>query len=83
MYMDRTFVPKINKPPTYHMGLQLFTQLVVKKQHVRERMIARILQEIRREREGELINSSEIREVLTMLVELGISSKKVYEKEFE
>ncbi len=45
--------------------------------------MTKVLNDIKSERNGDVISRTAIRDVISMLVEVGMSSKKVYEQEFE
>jgi cullin 3 len=83
MYLDRAFVQKNKLMSVYDMGLSIFKKYVVKDTEIKDRLQAKLLSEIERERKGELIDREVIKGVLTMLVELGLKTKKVYEEDFE
>ena len=83
MYLDRAYVLKNKQIPVYDMGLTIFKKYVAREGDIREKFISKILSEIQRERNGELIDQEVIKGVLTMLVELGLKTKKVYEEDFE
>mmetsp|Transcript_20779 Transcript_20779/g.38663 ORF Transcript_20779/g.38663 Transcript_20779/m.38663 type:complete len:733 (-) Transcript_20779:261-2459(-) len=83
MYMDRIYVSQQEKAPIYDVGLRIFRDKVVRHPNVRDRMLEALLSNIERERDGELIDQTVIRNILQMLVELGIKSLKVYEEDFE
>lgn len=83
MYMDRTFVLQERKEPVYELGLRIFKEEVAWHKNVRKRVQRMLLTSIEAERRGELIERDVIRNVLQMLVELGINSLKVYEEDFE
>jgi len=50
---------------------------------IKQKLIKRILDEIKKERDGGIVEVTQMRKVIQMLVEVGISSKKIYENEFE
>lgn len=83
MYLDRAYVLKNKQTPVYDMGLCIFKKFVAREAEIKEKFISEILSEIHRERNGELIDHEIIKGVLTMLVELGLKTKKVYEEDFE
>jgi len=41
------------------------------------------MSEIKKERDGGIVEITQLRQVVQMLVEIGISNKKIYENEFE
>ncbi|CAI5727400.1 unnamed protein product [Peronospora destructor] len=83
MYMDRTYVTQKRKLPVYDNGLHIFRDVIVRHDSVRDRLRTRLLLSIERERHGELIDRDLIKSILRMLIDLGVHSNAVYEKEFE
>ncbi|RLN72917.1 hypothetical protein BBJ28_00016468 [Nothophytophthora sp. Chile5] len=83
MYMDRTYVTQKRKVPVYDSGLYIFRDVIVRHASVRDRLRARLLQSIERERHGELVDRDLLKSVLRMLVDLGVHSNAVYETDFE
>jgi cullin 3 len=56
---------------------------VVLHPEIKSKLISILMQEIHKERDGQKIETTQLRQVIQMLVEVGISSKKIYESEFE
>ena len=83
MYMDRTFVKQTKKVPVYNMGLTKFYHNVARHTNVKERLQMLILSNIARERSGEQIDFVLVKNILFMLVDLGVNSRKVYQQDFE
>ncbi|CAI5707445.1 unnamed protein product [Peronospora effusa] len=83
MYMDRTYVTQKRKLPVYDKGLHIFRDVVVRCDSIRDRLRTRLLLSIETERQGELIDRDLIKSILRMLIDLGVHSNAVYEKEFE
>ena len=83
MYMDRTFVKQTKKDPVYHMGLKCFLNNVGRHREVRDRLQKILLTNIAKERDGEQIDFVLLKNILYMLVTLGITSKKIYQHDFE
>lgn len=83
MYMDRTYVAKNKKYPVYHFGLMLFRDVIVRHPNVKRRLQGTLLANVERERQGEMVDKVLMKNTLSMLVELGIDSTRVYESEFE
>lgn len=50
---------------------------------IKDRLIQLLIKEIRNERDGELIEKSQIRSSIQMLIEVCKNSRKLYEQEFE
>ena len=84
MYMDRVYVPhKGDCEPVYNVGLILFRQNVARCPRIREHLQKTLLDEIRRERDGEVVNRGDLKAATQMLVDVGVSSTAVYEEDFE
>ena len=83
MYMDRTFVKQTKKVPVYNMGLRKFYNNVARHKDVKERLQSLILSNIARERAGEQIDFVLIKNILFMLVALGVHQRTVYQQDFE
>lgn len=83
MYMDRTYVSQSKKTPVYELGLQIFRDMVVRHEQVRDRLRKLLLAAVANERNGQLIDRSLMKSTLNMLVELGIDGPLVYEEDFE
>eukprot|EP01135_Chromosphaera_perkinsii_P007936 Nk52_evm8s1073 gene=Nk52_evmTU8s1073 len=83
MYMNRVYVKKANVATVEDLGLQLFLDLVVRSPKIKEQLVATLLNEIHKERCGEVIERGEIKKACYMLLRLGINSRRVYEEEFE
>jgi hypothetical protein len=56
---------------------------VVQQSRVRERLTRILLNWVLRERSGEMIDRSIFKNMVQMLVDLGLGSRGVYESEFE
>ena len=71
------------KTPIYDVGLQVFYDKIVRCSTVRDRLRKLLLEKIETERNGELVDRGLIKNILSMLVDLGVNSCVVYEEEFE
>jgi len=80
MYMDRVYVPRTKKTHVYELGLNLWTENVINSKQIRTRLSNTLLKLLHRERSGEDVHRELIRNIKTMLMDLGSS---VYEQEFE
>jgi len=80
MYMDRTYVPQHRKVPVYDRGLLIFRDEVCRHPRIKERLLSMLLDLIRRERSGEMIERGLVKTATEMLVEL---SREVYQQDFE
>lgn len=83
LYLDRTYVTSANVLPVYDLGLKTFLQVVVQHPKVRPRLTQVMLSWVQRERTGEMINRGVLKNMVQMLVDLGIGNRSVYESEFE
>lgn len=83
MYMDRTYVPQNKKMAVYDFGLRAFLETIARHELVRERLRMLLLENVRNERVGRLIDQTCMKCVLYMLADLGIDSSSVYEEDFE
>jgi cullin 3 len=83
MYMDRTYVEQKRKHRIYDSGLYIFRDVVARNPNIRERLRVLLLRCIEQERHGELIDRGLVKNVLRMLVDLGVQSNAVYEDDFE
>jgi len=83
MYMDRVYVINNNVHSVYDLGLILFKDNVERHSRTKTRLINILLDSIRRERMGEVINRNIVKNVTQMLVDLGVNSRSVYEEDFE
>ncbi|XP_065048598.1 cullin-3B-like [Musa acuminata AAA Group] len=80
MYMDRTFVPGNHKTPVHELGLNLWRDNIIRSGKIQTRLLDTLLDLIHRERTGEVINRSLMRNITKMLMDLGSS---VYQEDFE
>eukprot|EP00112_Aurelia_sp_Birch-Aquarium-sp1_P011658 Seg2450.2 transcript_id=Seg2450.2/GoldUCD/mRNA.D3Y31 product=Cullin-3 protein_id=Seg2450.2/GoldUCD/D3Y31 len=83
MYMDRVYVQQNSVESVYDLGLILFRDLIVRHGNIRESLRNTLLTMIERERKGEVINRSSIKNVCQMLMTLGVGSRDVYKEDFE
>ena len=83
MYMDRTYVIQQKKRPVYEVGLKAFREKVWERKDVKGRVERMLMTEVGRERDGELIDRGVMKNVLQMLLEIGIDCDEVYERDYE
>eukprot|EP01101_Sappina_pedata_P006463 TRINITY_DN3204_c0_g1_i1.p1 TRINITY_DN3204_c0_g1~~TRINITY_DN3204_c0_g1_i1.p1 ORF type:complete len:755 (-),score=227.71 TRINITY_DN3204_c0_g1_i1:56-2320(-) len=83
MYMDRVYVVHHNVDTVYDLGLVRFRDIVARNPKIKERLLKLVLDMIHKERTGEVINRSLLKNITQMLVELGVNSRAVYEEDFE
>ena len=87
MYMDRTYVVQQKKDDVYTLGLKIFLGEIARHPQVKERLLNLLLSTIQQERAGEVIDHSLIKNVLGMLVALGVGfqshTREVYQQDFE
>jgi cullin 3 len=70
-------------PTVYELGLQLFRDDVARAPRIKDRLLKMLLGLVQRERTGEVVNRSLIKSVTQMLVDLGVTTRSVYEEDFE
>ncbi|KAJ0099957.1 hypothetical protein Patl1_21925 [Pistacia atlantica] len=80
MYMDRTFIPSTHKTPVHELGLNLWRDVVIHSSKIQTRLQDTLLELVRRERSGEVINRGLMRNITKMLMDLG---SFVYQDDFE
>ncbi|MQL77050.1 hypothetical protein Taro_009434 [Colocasia esculenta] len=80
MYMDRTYVPTNNKTHVHELGLSLWREYIIHSESIRSRLLNMLLDQIYRERTGEVINRGLMRNITKMLSDLG---SPVYQEDFE
>eukprot|EP00463_Aulacantha_scolymantha_P000488 TRINITY_DN1299_c0_g1_i1.p1 TRINITY_DN1299_c0_g1~~TRINITY_DN1299_c0_g1_i1.p1 ORF type:complete len:628 (-),score=103.46 TRINITY_DN1299_c0_g1_i1:126-2009(-) len=83
MYMDKTYCKQQKKIPVYDMGLQLFRDHLVRKGQLNDRLGQLLLQQVAQERNGEVIDKVLMKNCLSMLVEVNVTSTEVYVQVFE
>ena len=60
-----------------------FKHHVILNPQIKQKLISKLISEIKKERDGGIVEITQLRQSIQMLVEIGISSKKIYEHEFE
>lgn len=84
MYMDRTWVPLHKKMPVYNLSLRVFREVLLQEsENLIERLRSLLLANVLNERQGLIIDKSQMKGILSMLVDLGVDSLEVYEEDFE
>ncbi len=87
MYMDRTYVKQQKKDHVYNLGLKIFLSEIARHPQVKDRLLELLLHKIERERAGEVIDHSLLKNILAMLVALGVNfnahTREVYQQDFE
>jgi hypothetical protein len=71
MYMDRNYVPKMKLPAMDQLQTSQFKNHVVLNAQIRPKLIAKLLKEIELERQGQAVDTSQLRLTIQMLVELS------------
>lgn len=77
------YVTQSNVPSVYDLGLSLFRTNIARNPKIKDRLLKVLLANVQRERSGEVIARSLMKNVTQMLVDLGISNRAVYEEDFE
>ncbi|KIY72339.1 Cullin-domain-containing protein [Cylindrobasidium torrendii FP15055 ss-10] len=83
-YMDRVYTKTAEKPETPEMGLALFVQLVFRP-HIKEHLVAAILNQIEYEREGYDINRSAVKGCVDVFISLHNTGSRqtIYKDDLE
>jgi len=66
MYMDRTYVMQRKKKPVYDLGLQIFLEQIARHADVKDRLRELLLRNIHSERTGEVVDRSQLKNILSM-----------------
>ena len=80
MYMDRTYVVQQGKTVVHELGLELWRDVVVRAPNTHSWLQQTMLDNIRRERQGEVIDRGLMKSIVQMLMDLGLC---VYQEDFE
>ncbi|XP_050527611.1 cullin-3 [Daktulosphaira vitifoliae] len=83
MYMDRVYVKHNEVDSVYNLGLILFRDLIVRYGYIRDHLRTTLLNLIKLERKGEVVDRISIKNACQMLMILGIQTRTVYEEDFE
>ncbi|KAM9960053.1 hypothetical protein ACTFIW_007286 [Dictyostelium discoideum] len=83
MYMDRNYVKQNNLSSVFDLGLYLFRDNVAHCSTIKDRLLNTLLSMVQKEREGEVIDRILIKNIVQMLIDLGVNSKNVYIEDFE
>jgi len=84
MYMDRVYVQQQNVESVYNLGLTIFRDQVVRCPKIRTHLRELLLEMVARERRGEVVDRSSLREACAMLMTLSINDNRaVYVEDFE
>ncbi|PKK73724.1 Cullin-domain-containing protein [Rhizophagus irregularis] len=86
-YMDRVYAKPANVPLVYDLGLDLFRDIIVRSQNypIQNHLLEVLLQQIKLERENEIIDRTNVKASIDMLLELTDASTKdtIYAIDFE
>ncbi|XP_077371254.1 cullin-3-B-like isoform X2 [Festucalex cinctus] len=83
MYMDRVYVQQNSVENVYNLSVIVFRDQVLHFSCIREHLWQTLLDMIKRERRGEVVDRGSIRNSCQMLMVLGLDSRIVYEEDFE
>ena len=93
MYMDRNYVPKMKLQSMDQLQTSQFKHYVILNAQIKQKLVSKLLTEIELERNGGIVETTQMRFTIQMLVELSSgsssnsqivsTSKKLYEHEFE
>jgi len=83
MYMDRNYVKQKNVQPVFELGFTIFYEEVLKDSLVSKKVSDYMLESIQKERNGEVIERFLLKNITSMLVELGNNYRSPYKSIFE
>lgn len=87
MYMDRHFQQHQSRLPVFPLSLKIFRETVILHNDIRERIRVILLENILKERNGNIIDKHIMKTILEMLQDVSVDSttnnKFIYEEEFE
>ena len=69
-YMDRIYVKHNDKAPVHQLGLDLWRDCVVRRRDTRERLLLLLLGNVRKERQGEVIDRALMRSITMVRTDL-------------
>jgi len=79
LYMNKNYVPKVKLKPVEQMQTSQFKHHIVLHPQIKARLVDLLVDMIRNERNGKVIDKMQIRNAVHMLIEVGIHSRKIYE----
>jgi len=80
MYMDRNYIPRNHLPTVPQLGYEIFKDLALQKTGLLDRLYLAMISEITKDRNGELVEKHNIKEISLMLCKVG---NRTYEEYFE
>lgn len=83
MYLDRVYVTQTGVEPVYPLGLRIFRTEIVDYPPINEHLKATLLGMISLERQKEVIEWIDLKNVFQMLIALGLDKRTYYEQQFE
>jgi len=80
-YLDRYYTKHNNRDSLKDVGLKCYQQLVY--ESIKKDMASALLDKIYKERTGEMIDRSVMKDGVTLFIEMGLNTLNAYEKDFE
>nr|CAG4718449.1 unnamed protein product [Naegleria fowleri] len=80
-YLDRYYTKHNNRDDLRSVGLKCYQELVYGS--IKKDMAHALLDKIHKEREGDLIDRSMMKDGITLFIEMGLGSLNAYEEDFE
>jgi len=80
-YLDRYYTKHNNRDSLKDVGLKCYQQLVY--ESIKKDMASALLDKIYKERTGEMIDRSMMKDGVNLFIEMGLNSLNAYEKDFE
>ncbi|KAL3312370.1 Cullin-3, partial [Cichlidogyrus casuarinus] len=83
MYMNRVYVTMNQLPSVFHVGMQIFQNVILEYTQIKTKLLDMLLDMIKRERTGESINRTQVRDACQMFVAIGVDSRAFYRDYFQ
>ena len=83
MYMDRVYVMANSVRTVYDLGLYYFLEDVARCPEIKGRLLESVLGLVENERNGELVDTSLLKTITSMWIDVGVNNQNVYEEDFE
>lgn len=83
MYMDRNYIPRNHLPTIPQLGCQVFKDLALVQTELLDKLHKAMISEIMRDRDGELVEKRNVKEIALMLCKVGSNTyEDFFEKQF-
>eukprot|EP01038_Epipyxis_sp_PR26KG_P004921 gene4921-6884_t len=83
LYMDRNYVVSRKKLSVYNLALFHFRKVIPHNPHIKDRLRQKLLEQIALERQGCIISRANMKDCLSMLMDLNMDGNNTYNDDFE